>query len=716
MKYIDRFLEFISSRKYFSPIWTLLFFLIFGVAFYFIYLDAIVVKDQINIDFNKQQLILARQAASQINLFLDNLNIQMKYLDRFCRNKDRAIRDEAIKVVFDQNREMGLIDIGFYNNENIPENFFSHEDIPIEFDKLPEAISIRGGVNIKLGNYLVHRVQSGKVFIISSIVLQIENNGVPVGKIIARFDLAGMFMRVVGNVRSGKTGYAWVIDDMANAIYHPEKEFIGKNIFEARKEKKPYVSFNQINEIMKKRMLTGQEGMEIYESWWHREIQGKVTKLIAFTPIMNPSLPGKSNWSIAVVAPTSEISQEVEKTYLRHYIAEGLIILGMFLFAILMIAYQRKVSASLKERVTEQQEYITSILENSMDAIIFTDHDNHIKVWNKGAEKIFGYTANEMIGKSFHLIVPPEKDADEELRQINELVHKHGYITNFIAQRVTKSGKRVNVNISKTLISSTKGENLGYSIILRDETEKMEMEQRIYNTEKLASIGTLAAGVAHEINNPLAVILGYSDLLLEKFDKNSTIYDDLKTIESNANNAKKIVENLLGFARITEGLDDNIDIRRGIETVVTIVRNTLFTQKIEVSISIDEELPHVKGDVREFEQVIFNLINNSVASMKKTGAGKINISAFQRDNKVVVELTDTGEGIPNRIKQRIFDPFFTTKKVGEGTGLGLSLCYGIIAKFGGKLEFRSSSLEDNPNQPSGTTFTVELPINLSNSI
>jgi PAS domain S-box-containing protein len=716
MKYIGRFLEFISSRKYFSLLWTLLFFLIFGVAFYFIYLDAIVVKDQINIDFNKQQLILARQAASQINLFLDNLNIQMNYLDRFCRNKDSAIRDEAIKVVFDQNKEMGLIDIGFYNNDFIHENYFSHEEIPFEVDKLPKAVTLRSDVNIKLGDYIVYRNQSGKVFIISSIVLLIKNNGVPVGKIIARFDLAGMFARVVGNVRSGKTGYAWVIDDMANAIYHPEKEFIGKNIFEARKEKKAYVSFNQINEIMKKRMLTGQEGMEIYESWWHREIQGKVTKLIAFTPIMNPSLPGKSNWSIAVVAPTSEISQEVEKTYLRHYIAEGLIILGMFLFGILMIAYQRKVSASLKERVTEQEEYITSILENSMDAIIFTDQDNHIKVWNKGAEKIFGYTAGEMMGKSFHIIVPPEKDAEEELSQINELVHKHGYITNFIAQRITKSGKRVNVNISKTLISSTKGENLGYSIILRDETEKMEMEQRIYNTEKLASIGTLAAGIAHEINNPLAVILGYSDLLIEKFDKDSTIYADLRTIESNANNAKKIVENLLGFARITEGLDDNIDIRRGIETVVNIVKNTLFTQKIDVSMSIEEDLPHVKGDVREFEQVIFNLINNAVASMKNKGTGKINVSAYLLDDKVVVELTDTGEGIPNRIKQRIFDPFFTTKKVGEGTGIGLSLCYGIIAKFGGRMEFRSSSYEDNPNQQSGTTFTVELPTNLSNSI
>jgi len=245
--------------------------------------------------------------------------------------------------------------------------------------------------------------------------------------------------------------------------------------------------------------------------------------------------------------------------------------------------------------------------------------------------------------------------------------------------------------------------------ISRDVTEQEEMGQRIYNTEKLASIGTLAAGVAHEINNPLAVILGFTDLLLERSDSNSSEYEDLKVIETNANNAKKIVENLLTFARVTEGLEDRLDVAASVETVLKIAQNTLMTKKIELVTDLPDDLPRVRGDSREYQQVIFNLINNAVAAIEDTG-GTLTLSARAEDGWVNLGVTDTGTGIPERIKAQIFDPFFTTKKVGEGTGLGLSLCYGIVKKYGGKMSFTSVSAEDNPGQPTGTTFTVSMPV------
>ncbi len=237
----------------------------------------------------------------------------------------------------------------------------------------------------------------------------------------------------------------------------------------------------------------------------------------------------------------------------------------------------------------------------------------------------------------------------------------------------------------------------------------MEVDQRIYNTEKLASIGTLAAGVAHEINNPLAVILGFTDLLMERFPQGSPELEDLKIIEYNANHAKKVVENLLGFARITEGLEDTVDIPHSLETVMNIIRNTLMTKKIDIRMEVPESLPRVQGDAREFQQVIFNLINNSVAAMGEQG-GELKIAARADDGWVNVSVSDTGKGIPDKIKPRIFDPFFTTKKVGEGTGLGLSLCYGIVKKYGGKMSFVSVAAEDHPEKPSGTTFTVSMPV------
>jgi two-component system NtrC family sensor kinase len=245
--------------------------------------------------------------------------------------------------------------------------------------------------------------------------------------------------------------------------------------------------------------------------------------------------------------------------------------------------------------------------------------------------------------------------------------------------------------------------------ISRDMTERMEMDQRIYNAEKLASIGILASGVAHEINNPLAVILGFTDLLLERFPEDAPEHEDLKMIEENANHAKKVVENMLGFARITEGLEETVDVKQSTQTVYQIVRNTLMTKKVDVQMEIPEALPRVRGDTREFQQVIFNLINNAVSALNGE-AGRLTLSAEVDGDWVHVHVTDTGVGIPNRIKPQIFDPFFTTKKVGEGTGLGLSLCYGIVKKYGGKISFTSSSADDFPDQPTGTTFVVSMPV------
>jgi PAS domain S-box-containing protein len=695
-------------KRLFAIGFSLLFFIVFGTAFYLIYLDSEAVKEQIKNDFNEQQLILARQVSGQAGLFLDNLVIQIKGLQNRSLNADKSSFGSEISEFVRQNQYMGIMDAGIISLENNAISYF-----PDKQGKMADTVHLLSG----LANINTDRISVGNIYVDSSrsegnpikftIYAPIEYQGRK-ELFFTRLNLVTFFEKIAGNIRSGKTGYAWVIDETGLALFHAEKSFIGRNIFVARQKREPYVSFSQINNIMKERMMKGEEGTGIYESWWHRDFKGHTFKLIAFTPVRNSLLPNNKLWSIAVVAPISEVADAVGKAYNRHIGAEAAIIIGMFLFVLLMVNYQKKISAALKERVNVQEEYISSILGNSLDGIIITDRDNRVKVWNKGAEKIFEYSAEEMVNNTFHCLLPPEIDAGRELGQIEELVMKNGYISNYITQRITKSGRRITVNISRTLITNDKGEKIGDTIIIRDETGKKELEQRIYNTEKLASIGNLAAGVAHEINNPLTVVLGFTDLMLEHFPDDSQEYEDLKVIESNANNAKKIVENLLGFARITEGMEDNIDVKHSIETVINIVKNTLFTQKIEIVTDIDEKLPHVKGDVREYQQVLFNLINNSVAAMKEQGKGRLTISARLNDGLVDVLVSDTGSGIPEGIRHRIFDPFFTTKKVGEGTGLGLSLCYGIINKYGGKISFTSRCREED-SVSHGTTFTVSMP-------
>jgi signal transduction histidine kinase len=235
------------------------------------------------------------------------------------------------------------------------------------------------------------------------------------------------------------------------------------------------------------------------------------------------------------------------------------------------------------------------------------------------------------------------------------------------------------------------------------------MDKLIYNTEKLASIGTLAAGVAHEINNPLTIILGFTDLLKERHAPGTAEHKDLQIIEENANNAKRIVQDMLGFARITEGMEDTVDIKRSLGRVMRIVEVSLREGHVEIITEVPDGLPLVRGDPREVQQVFFNLVSNAVVAMQETG-GTLTIKAWVDEGFVRVNVADTGIGIPDKYKGQIFDPFFTTKKVGEGTGLGLSLCYGIVKRYGGAIEFISSSKADHPAQPSGTTFTVSMPI------
>jgi len=384
------------------------------------------------------------------------------------------------------------------------------------------------------------------------------------------------------------------------------------------------------------------------------------------------------------------------------------IVVSLLLLMVLAVLYERRMAKAISRHAAQQEKYLSSILQNSVDGIVMFDEQNRVVTWNRGAEMIFGYSEAEMRGRTFHRVIPEEVDADEELRHIEGEVFRQGYIRNYRALRLTRDGRRITIDLSRTLIRSLDGEPVGSVAIIRDVSEEMEMEQRMYNTEKLASIGTLAAGVAHEINNPLAVILGFTDLLKERFKPGSPEAEDLAIIEENAENAKRTVENLLGFARVDEGSHDRIDVVRSLQTVVNVVAGTLITDRIKLRTEIAETLPPIDGDGREFQQVVFNLINNAVAAMKETG-GILSIDAWVEARRVCVRVTDTGPGIPDSLKPRIFDPFFTTKVVGEGTGLGLSICYGIVRKYGGSIDFFSHAAEDNPDDPTGSSFTVAIP-------
>ena len=242
-------------------------------------------------------------------------------------------------------------------------------------------------------------------------------------------------------------------------------------------------------------------------------------------------------------------------------------------------------------------------------------------------------------------------------------------------------------------------------VIIEDHTETRRLQEHLIQSEKLSAIGQLIAGVAHELNNPLASVLGFADYLVESGDVPPHLAEPLRVIQQEAQRAAVIVKNLLTFARRQERDRRHLAIGAVLERTIALLRNQLLGLHVEIELIVDPDLPEVDGNFNQLQQVFLNLANNAaqaIASVVRPGGGGVIVHARRRLDGIAVDVTDDGPGIPEALHQRVFEPFFTTKPEGEGTGLGLSICMGIVKEHGGRITLRSA-----PGQ--GATFTVELP-------
>ncbi|RLC16027.1 MAG: two-component sensor histidine kinase [Deltaproteobacteria bacterium] len=245
--------------------------------------------------------------------------------------------------------------------------------------------------------------------------------------------------------------------------------------------------------------------------------------------------------------------------------------------------------------------------------------------------------------------------------------------------------------------------------VAKADSEKQMMSKKVVETGKLASVGELAAGIAHEINNPVAIMVEEAgwmgDLLEEEEFEKSENTDEFERaiaqIKTQGKRCKEITHKLLSFARKTDTTVEDVNINELLEELVALASQRAKYGMVEIETDFQQNLPSLRASISELQQVVFNLINNAIDAMGHDG-GTLTISSHQRGNDLTIVVSDTGEGIPEANLDRIFDPFFTTKPVGKGTGLGLSICYGIIEKMGGKLEVSSTV-------GTGTTFSISLP-------
>ncbi|MGQ9687253.1 MAG: sensor histidine kinase [Desulfobaccales bacterium] len=546
-----------------------------------------------------------------------------------------------------------------------------------------------------------------------------EATGIFAGCLYFLIDPYRMIKEHAKDIHSGQSGYAWVIDQQGIFLYHPEEGFIGKSAFEVREKKAPKISFAEINKIQREKMLAGQEGVSWYHSGWHRGVTKEMKKFIAYAPIILEGSNEKLTWSVAVVAPQTEVEGAIHDVYLRQFLLQGVIIFIILLGGAAIIYYESRWSAALEEEVqrktaalvasrnelAKSEKLYKSLVESAEDAIFNVDVKGEVISINRFGAKMLGYTPQGIIGKTLREVLPIK--SREELEHLVQEVftQKKG---RRVAQEFSVGDKDLVINLNLTPIMED-GQVLSVLIIAHDITGQKKMEEQLYHTEKLASLGQLAAGVAHEINNPLAIILGFSDMLLERLDPNSKEFEMVKTIERQGNNCKKIVENLMTFARAPEKDQYDTDINRSIETVMEVVKNTLLTKKVKFHLDLAENLPRVRGDAVQLQQVFLNLITNAVLAMPQGGLLTVTTRPAPNRDRVQIMFADTGEGIKKEHLPKIYDPFFTTRKVGEGTGLGLSVSYAIITKFGGTIACDSKTREEAGEQ-SGTTFTITLPV------
>jgi PAS domain S-box-containing protein len=369
----------------------------------------------------------------------------------------------------------------------------------------------------------------------------------------------------------------------------------------------------------------------------------------------------------------------------------------------------------IEEERRETNEFFRNLIESSVDGIIATDMKGNIFIFNKGAEDLTGYSASEVIGKLHITELYPKGMAKEIMENLRSPDHGGvGKLTPLQLTVLNNAGEQVPIQLSAALIYDRSHKEVATVGIFTDLRPRLQMEKELEEThlqlvssEKMASLGKLAAGIAHEINNPLGGILIYSSLLMEDLPPDDPKRHDLERIVQETSRCKEIVKSLLEFARQTEPKKESIDINRAITDGLFFLENQALFHNIRITKRLDPSLPLIIGNAGQLKQVFTNIIINAAEAMR--GTGELTITTFSSPNRnsVFVEFTDTGEGIPEENFSRIFEPFFTTKDVGKGTGLGLATSYGIVESHGGKIGVKSKVGE-------GSTFTMELPVSAEN--
>ena len=365
---------------------------------------------------------------------------------------------------------------------------------------------------------------------------------------------------------------------------------------------------------------------------------------------------------------------------------------------------------ALERTLHETKEFLEQVIQSSVSAMVAADLSGNILLMNHAAKELIGFSLENMPeGKTIEGIYPPG-EAREIMKQLRD--KGYGGPGKLLSRKTTildKNGKEIPVEMTAAIIYDGDREmaTMGIYNDLRDklavEKKLRETQVQLHQSEKMASLGQLAAGVAHEINNPLTGILFNVSMVMESLAQGDPKFNKLQYVIEDVHRCKEIVKNLLAYSRQSTPIKNILPLNSVVDQSMGLIRDQKLFGNVVVDKDLSEEMILIHADKTQITQVIINLVMNAGAAMDGEGVLLLRTYRDKAAKKAFLEVSDTGCGIPEENLSKIFDPFFTTKEPGKGTGLGLSTSYGIIQENGGHISVKETG-------PNGTTFLVELPL------
>jgi two-component system, NtrC family, sensor kinase len=382
--------------------------------------------------------------------------------------------------------------------------------------------------------------------------------------------------------------------------------------------------------------------------------------------------------------------------------------------AVVVLDFDFPSTGGLEEQLQRSNAFLRNLIGSSVDAIIAADRTGKILFFNDAAVEVTGFSVEEAIHDMDIRNLYPGEGAKNVMRKLrSDEYGGKGKLKSYQVDLLNIDGEAIPISLNAAIVYEGDCEvaTIGFfhdmreTLHMRGELEKTQIQ--LLQAEKMSSLGKLAAGVAHQLNNPLGGITLYAQLMMEEYTLEAPAMEDLQRILKDAQRCSSTVKELLEFARQTKQEMRPHDMNQAISRTLFLLENQAIFQNIKIEKNLSPSLPMVPGDIQQLNHLFMNIILNAGEAME--GNGKLTVTTDHKpeSDRITITLSDTGPGVPEDELSRVFEPFYTTKEEGKGTGLGLSLAYGIVENHRGRLTAR--------NEPgSGATFIIELPIKQGN--